>query len=173
MHGCDRSDDGGCCARALCRHGRRPSGASGHVLCLHGCSQSADGGCCACAQEWATAKWGTWAWERVDAGVPAAERHAAVARFNGEGSRAVTFLLSARACGLGIDLPSVSTVIVLDSDWNPRCSPLLASDRHGHASWLGGDVESARVGVRRRSVCCVSTPCWAGMPGGCAPATHA
>jgi SNF2 family DNA or RNA helicase len=30
------------------------------------------------------------------------------------------FLLSSRACGLGVDLPSISAIIILDSDWNPR-----------------------------------------------------
>ncbi len=58
----------------------------------------------------------------MDAGASAADCHAAVARFNAGGSRAVAFLLHARAAGLGIDLPSVSTVVVLDSDWNPRCA---------------------------------------------------
>lgn len=72
-------------------------------------------------QEWATAKWGVWVWERVDTGHPAAERHAAVARFNAGGSRAHLFLLSSRAAGLGIDLPSIGAVLVLDSDWDPRC----------------------------------------------------
>ncbi len=75
-------------------------------------------------QEWAIAKWGAWALERVDAGQPAAARHAAVQRFNSAGSRAHLFLLAARACGLGIDLPAISAVIILDSDWNPRCACL-------------------------------------------------
>jgi len=30
------------------------------------------------------------------------------------------FLLAARSCGLGIDLPGISAVVIHDSDWDPR-----------------------------------------------------
>ena len=37
-----------------------------------------------------------------------------------------TLLMSPEACGLGTDLPGVDTVILHDSDWNPRyAGPLL------------------------------------------------
>ena len=29
-------------------------------------------------------------------------------------------MLSARSCGLGTDLPSISAVVLHDSDWDPR-----------------------------------------------------
>lgn len=38
-----------------------------------------------CVQEWATAKFGSWSYERIDNSVPAAKRHEAVLRFNKEG----------------------------------------------------------------------------------------
>ena len=30
------------------------------------------------------------------------------------------FLLAARSCGLGTDLPGISAVVIHDSDWEPR-----------------------------------------------------
>lgn len=45
-------------------------------------------------------------------------------------SRAFMFLLSARACGLGINLPSITAVVVLDSDWSPKADIQALSRAH-------------------------------------------
>jgi len=50
------------------------------------------------------------------------------------------FLLSARACGLGIDLPSITSVIILDSDWDPKADIQAL----GRAHTLGSLGASAR-----------------------------
>ena len=44
---------------------------------------------------------------------------AAIDRFNTPGAEQFLFLLSTRACGLGINLASADTVVIFDSDWNP------------------------------------------------------
>lgn len=54
-------------------------------------------------------------------------------------SKAFLFLLSARACGLGIHLPSISAVIILDSDWNPRADMQALSRAH-NLGQAGGDA---------------------------------
>jgi SNF2 family DNA or RNA helicase len=51
----------------------------------------------------------------VDGGVLAGARQAAIARFNEPDSSRFVFLLSTRACGLGINLASADTVVIFDS----------------------------------------------------------
>ncbi len=60
-------------------------------------------------------RFGTDAYERVDGGVLAGARQAAIARFNEPDSSRFVFLLSTRACGLGINLASADTVVIFDS----------------------------------------------------------
>ena len=55
-------------------------------------------------------------------------------------SEAFLFLLSARACGLGIDLPSITSVLILDSDWDPKADVQAL----GRAHTLGSPGASAR-----------------------------
>ncbi|CAM6104306.1 unnamed protein product [Calypogeia fissa] len=70
-------------------------------------------------EDYLTFEFGEDAFERVDGSVSVAERQAAIARFNNDTSSFV-FLLSTRACGLGINLATADTVIIYDSDFNPQ-----------------------------------------------------
>ena len=65
-------------------------------------------------------RFGHGAYERVDGTMPGPVRQSAIGRFNAPGSSRFVFLLSTRACGLGINLATADTVIIYDSDWNPH-----------------------------------------------------
>lgn len=58
--------------------------------------------------------------QRLDGGVPSAQRRISIDHFNEDGSTDFAFLLSTRAGGLGINLMTADTVIIFDSDWNPQ-----------------------------------------------------
>lgn len=58
--------------------------------------------------------------QRLDGGVPSAQRKISIDHFNSPDSRDFVFLLSTRAGGLGINLMTADTVIIFDSDWNPQ-----------------------------------------------------
>lgn len=58
--------------------------------------------------------------QRLDGGVPSAQRKISIDHFNAPDSRDFVFLLSTRAGGLGINLMTADTVIIFDSDWNPQ-----------------------------------------------------
>ncbi|EGV60291.1 hypothetical protein CANTEDRAFT_127398 [Yamadazyma tenuis ATCC 10573] len=58
--------------------------------------------------------------QRLDGGVPSAQRKISIDHFNAPGSKDFIFLLSTRAGGLGINLMTADTVIIFDSDWNPQ-----------------------------------------------------
>lgn len=62
-------------------------------------------------------------------------------------SEAFLFLLSARACGLGIDLPSITSVIILDSDWDPKADVQALGRAHalGSAGSLGASTCPLRM----------------------------
>ncbi|CAH8289279.1 unnamed protein product [Eruca vesicaria subsp. sativa] len=70
-------------------------------------------------EDYLNVEFGPRTFERVDGSVAVADRQAAIARFNQDKSRFV-FLLSTRACGLGINLATADTVIIYDSDFNPH-----------------------------------------------------
>nr|XP_043638793.1 protein CHROMATIN REMODELING 4-like [Erigeron canadensis]XP_043638794.1 protein CHROMATIN REMODELING 4-like [Erigeron canadensis]XP_043638795.1 protein CHROMATIN REMODELING 4-like [Erigeron canadensis] len=70
-------------------------------------------------EDYLNIEFGPKTFERVDGSVSIAHRQMAIARFNQDQSRFV-FLLSTRACGLGINLASADTVIIYDSDFNPH-----------------------------------------------------
>jgi SWI/SNF-related matrix-associated actin-dependent regulator 1 of chromatin subfamily A len=55
---------------------------------------------------------------RMDGSCPTSERQELMDRFNGSSSTKV-FLLSTKACGLGINLTSADTCIMHDLDFNP------------------------------------------------------
>lgn len=58
--------------------------------------------------------------QRLDGGIPSAQRKISIDHFNAPDSRDFAFLLSTRAGGLGINLMTADTVIIFDSDWNPQ-----------------------------------------------------
>ncbi|CUM63072.1 uncharacterized protein PRCAT00000637001 [Priceomyces carsonii] len=58
--------------------------------------------------------------QRLDGGVPSAQRRISIDHFNAPDSKDFVFLLSTRAGGLGINLMTADTVIIFDSDWNPQ-----------------------------------------------------
>lgn len=58
--------------------------------------------------------------QRLDGGIPSAQRKISIDHFNAEDSKDFVFLLSTRAGGLGINLMTADTVIIFDSDWNPQ-----------------------------------------------------
>ncbi|CDY67658.1 BnaA09g53540D, partial [Brassica napus] len=70
-------------------------------------------------EDYLNVEFGPKTFERVDGSVAVADRQAAIARFNQDKNRFV-FLLSTRACGLGINLATADTVIIYDSDFNPH-----------------------------------------------------
>ena len=65
-------------------------------------------------------------------------------------SKAFLFLLSARACGLGIDLPSISAIIILDSDWNAKADVQALSRAHllGPPAGAGAPMRLLRLFMR-------------------------
>ncbi len=65
-------------------------------------------------------------------------------------SKAFLFLLSARACGLGIDLPTISAIIILDSDWNAKADVQALSRAHllGPPAGAGGPLRLLRLFMR-------------------------
>ncbi|KAI5961746.1 hrp3 [Candida margitis] len=58
--------------------------------------------------------------QRLDGGIPSAQRRISIDHFNAPDSKDFAFLLSTRAGGLGINLMTADTVIIFDSDWNPQ-----------------------------------------------------
>ena len=58
--------------------------------------------------------------QRLDGGVPSAQRRISIDHYNAPDSKDFVFLLSTRAGGLGINLMTADTVIIFDSDWNPQ-----------------------------------------------------
>lgn len=70
-------------------------------------------------EDYAKQSFGAETVERLDSSTPAAQRHTAIQRFNAPDSPGFLFLMATRSCGLGTNLPTISTVIMHDSDWNP------------------------------------------------------
>lgn len=64
-------------------------------------------------------RFGVDSYERIDGGLPATKKQAALQKFNSKDSGRFVFLLEKRACGTSIKLFSIDTVIIFDSDWNP------------------------------------------------------
>lgn len=57
---------------------------------------------------------------RLDGQTPVSSRHAMIAEYNEPNSDMFCFLLSTRAGGLGINLTTADTIIILDHDYNPH-----------------------------------------------------
>jgi SWI/SNF-related matrix-associated actin-dependent regulator 1 of chromatin subfamily A len=56
---------------------------------------------------------------RLDGSTPGSERMELIDQFNGD-EQITVFLLSTKACGLGINLTSANVVILYDIDFNPH-----------------------------------------------------
>ena len=80
---------------------------------------------------------------RLDGSTPAEEREKRMYKFNTPDSPYFIFLLSTRAGGLGLNLTSANTVIIVDSDWNPMMD-LQAQDR-AHRIGQRSDVSVFRL----------------------------
>lgn len=59
-------------------------------------------------------------YQRLDGNVSSLEKQKRIDEFNAKDSPLFAFLLSTRAGGVGINLATADTVIVLDPDWNPH-----------------------------------------------------
>ena len=67
---------------------------------------------------------------RLDGGTARARRNLGIRMFNQDGSDYRVMLISTRAGGLGINLTSASTVVMLDQDWNPQI--MLQAEARAH-----------------------------------------
>lgn len=65
---------------------------------------------------------------RMDGNTPVAERQDLIDEFNAPDCQIPVFLLSTKACGLGVNLTSANTVILFDQDFNPH-NDCQAEDR--------------------------------------------
>ncbi|CAO1615466.1 unnamed protein product [Parajaminaea phylloscopi] len=63
---------------------------------------------------------GTYKYLRLDGSVGHRQRQQGISQFNSPGSDVFCYLISTRAGGVGINLASADTVIILDSDFNPH-----------------------------------------------------
>lgn len=89
---------------------------------------------------------------RMDGDTPVTERQALIDEFNDDDSIPV-FLLSTKACGLGINLTAADTCIIHDLDFNPF-NDLQAEDRCHRIGQTVRDLHSSHR--PRVSVSCVS-----------------
>lgn len=63
---------------------------------------------------------GTYKYLRLDGSIGSRQRQQGISQFNAMGSDIFCYLISTRAGGVGINLASADTVIILDSDFNPH-----------------------------------------------------
>lgn len=108
--------------------------------------------------------------QRLDGSIRGELRRDAIDHFNAEGSQDFCFLLSTRAGGLGVNLATADTVIIVDSDWNPQNDLQAQARAHriGQTKQVRGDTkreergrrESEEMGKRGRRV-------WEGLPCSC------
>ena len=73
---------------------------------------------------------GHFKYTRLDGGTGRARRNLGIRLFNQDGSDYRVMLISTRAGGLGINLTSASTVVMLDQDWNPQI--MLQAEARAH-----------------------------------------
>lgn len=92
--------------------------------------------------------------QRLDGSIRGELRRDAIDHFNAEGSQDFCFLLSTRAGGLGVNLATADTVIIVDSDWNPQNDLQAQARAHriGQTKQVRGDTEKEEMGKRGRRV---------------------
>ncbi|AEO62345.1 uncharacterized protein THITE_2106426 [Thermothielavioides terrestris NRRL 8126] len=78
--------------------------------------------------------------ERLDGSASSMEKQKKIDAFNAPGSDIFAMLLSTRAGGVGINLATADTVIILDPDWNPHQDIQALSRAH-------------RIGQRKKVLC--------------------
>ncbi|KAK0720572.1 PHD/FYVE-zinc-finger like domain-containing protein [Lasiosphaeris hirsuta] len=79
-------------------------------------------------------------YERLDGSQSSMEKQKRIDAFNAPDSRVFAMLLSTRAGGVGINLATADTVIILDPDWNPHQDIQALSRAH-------------RIGQRKKVLC--------------------
>lgn len=79
-------------------------------------------------------------YHRLDGSIPSLERQKRIDSFNEPGSEYFAFLLSTRAGGVGINLATADTVIILDPDFNPHQDIQALSRAH-------------RIGQKKKVLC--------------------
>lgn len=86
--------------------------------------------------------------QRLDGSIRGELRRDAIDHFNAEGSQDFCFLLSTRAGGLGVNLATADTVIIVDSDWNPQNDLQAQARAHriGQTKQVRGDTEKEERG---------------------------
>ncbi|KAL2624235.1 hypothetical protein R1flu_008480 [Riccia fluitans] len=100
-------------------------------------------------EEWLLYK--KWGYERIDGKINGADRRIRIDRFNAANSTKFCFLLSAQA-GVGINLASVDTVIIYDSDWNPHADLQSMARSHVmiHRLITKGTIEERMMQMAKR-----------------------
>ena len=78
--------------------------------------------------------------QRLDGTIGSLEKQKRIDQFNAPNSPLFAFLLSTRAGGVGINLATADTVIVLDPDWNPHQDIQAVSRAH-------------RIGQKKKVLC--------------------
>ncbi|KAK0728444.1 PHD/FYVE-zinc-finger like domain-containing protein [Lasiosphaeria miniovina] len=79
-------------------------------------------------------------YERLDGGQSSMEKQQKIDLFNARDSKLFAMLLSTRAGGVGINLATADTVIILDPDWNPHQDIQALSRAH-------------RIGQQKKVLC--------------------
>ncbi|KAK3327300.1 PHD/FYVE-zinc-finger like domain-containing protein [Cercophora scortea] len=79
-------------------------------------------------------------YERLDGGQSSMEKQKRIDAFNAPDSKLFVMLLSTRAGGVGINLATADTVIIMDPDWNPHQDMQALSRAH-------------RIGQKKKVLC--------------------
>ncbi|WPH01485.1 SNF2 family DNA-dependent chromodomain-containing ATPase [Acrodontium crateriforme] len=79
-------------------------------------------------------------YQRLDGSISSLQKQKRIDEFNAEGSELFAFLLSTRAGGVGINLVTADTVIILDPDFNPHQDIQALSRAH-------------RIGQKKKVLC--------------------
>lgn len=103
-------------------------------------------------REYVEQRFGSAAMECVDGGTATAPRHDAVTRFNSPGAASFLFLSVTRCCGLGTHLPTVTSVVLYDSDWDPRADVQVPPSSHTQTQRLRIMVEPSSYDLHRAGV---------------------